>query len=354
MGKLRAKVAAWRHGNPSRSLKIIGVAGAHGKTTTVLLLGEMLQESGKSVITLTNHGCFHNGQPLTDRYDTSADALQHILSVARKKEVDFVIIEVTDAFVATHVLPTLLLEMSVITNDSPCAQALLNEPVNFTVVPSGFDVAGLSVAPHQAINFGEDETAEAQIVSVTERRKGTEIDLVIDHQTKLSVATYLIGKANALNVAAAVSAAYVLAADTATFEEGIARLERVAGNYDYIDTNEAVFDIVVDAATDEASIELVLSSAYALKRRRLLVVADGSISSESHPMMKLKSDRLIVVSDGPEVPGVEKAQDEQAAFELVKRGAKKDDVVVLVGARFARRQPDGATQAHKMVEAHGE
>lgn len=303
---------------------------------------------------LTNQGCFHNGQRISHRYDASADALQHCLSVARKQETNYAIVEITDSLIATHVLPTLPLMMSIVTSNSPSAQALLAEPADYAVVPSGFDVAALGVAPHQAINFGDSDLAEAQIVKVTERRMGTEIDMVIDHQTKLSVATYLIGQANALNVAAAVSAAYVLAADTSTFEEGVARLERVAGNYDYIPAGDAPYTIAVDAATTEASLGLVLGSAKKLKKRRLLVVVDSSVSNEWYPMIKQSADRVIAVGDSAELPGIEQSADMQAALDLTKRGAKKDDLILLLGREFAELTPDGDTRAHSMVEAPNE
>lgn len=355
VGNLRARIAAMRYRNPARSVRIIGVAGASGKTTTALYLNELLLESGNKVLTLTNHGCFLNGEPQERRYDTSPGAVQRSLALAKNKQVDFVIIEITDSFVATHVLPTLIIEMSIITNDSPSAQTLLNQPVNFTVVPSGFDVAGLSVAPHQAISFGDDETAEAQIKDVKLLRKGTEIELVVDHQTKFNVATYLVGKANVRNVAAAVSAAYVLAADMSTLEEGVARLERVVGNYDYVSTatDDKPYDVVVDAAHSAESVDLVVSSAAELKKRRLLVAFDQTVPIEDEKALTQKVDRLIAVNAPTGLPGIENATSLQEAFDLILRGAKKDDLVLLVGREFAERE-DSQTKAHRMSEASHE
>jgi UDP-N-acetylmuramyl tripeptide synthase len=354
VGKLRARVAAWRHRNPSHALKLIAVAGQSGKTTTVLLLGELLQEAGSSVVTLTSQGCFHNGQPVADHYDGSAEAFQQVLTLAKKKSADYVVIEVSDALVATHILPTLLITMSLVTNDAPAAQSLLDQPVDYTVVPSGFDVAGLRVAPHQAISFGTDETAEAQLAKVTERRKGTEIEMVIDHQTKLDVATYLVGEANAWNVAAAVSAAYVLAAATDSFAEGVARIESVSGNYQYLNVGERPYAVVVDGAVTDRSINLVLGSAAKLKRRRLLVVADQSVSSEHYPLIKRLADRAVVTGESLELPGVERADDLQAALELCLRGAKKDDLVMLMGRQFAALLPGGHTKAQQMLDETSE
>lgn len=354
VGKMRARVAAWRHGNPGRGLKIIAVAGMHGKTTTALLLGEMLEEAGSSVVTMTSLGCKRGGTRMPGRYDHSADSVHRCLAQAKKENVQYVVMEVSDALVATQVLPTLLITMSVVTNDSPSAQALLNQTVDYTVVPSGFDVAGLSVAPHQAISFGEDIASEAQITGVKEYRKGTEIDMIIDHQTKLTVSTYLIGKANALNVAAAVSAAYVLAADTQSFEEGVARLETVPGNYDYLPMPDVNYDVVVDRANSRSSLELVLSTARALKKRRLLVIADASVTSELYDDLKRLSDRVTIVGNAPELPGVDQAADPRSAFDLMRRGAKKDDLILFVGREVGGLQPDGRTKAHEMLGVTGE
>lgn len=355
VGNVQAKLARWRYGNPGRGLKIIAVAGGEGKTTTALFIGELLQEAGHSVMTMTSLGCSRNGVAVTGvAYDHSADALQRCLANAKKHGVRYVVLEISDALVATQVLPTLLITMSVVTNDSPSAQALLNQAVDYTVVPDGFNIAGLTVAPHQAISFGEDMAAEAQIVSVKEYRKGTEIDMIIDHQTKLTVATHLIGKANALNVAAAVSAVYVLAADTQSFEEGVARLETVPGNYEYLPMSDAAYDVVVDRAMTQTSIGLVLATARTLKKRRLLVIADATVGSELYDDLKRLSDRAMIIGNVPELPGLEQASDPRSAFDLMRRGAKKDDLILLLGGDVGAIGPDGNTKAHAMFEVTGE
>ena len=338
VGELKARVAAWRHGNPANGLKIIAVAGPHGKTTTALLLAEMLRESGAKVATLT-HGT----------YDQSVEALQVQLANVKKDGAYYVIIEVTDALLSNYGLHLLPLEMSIVTGDSETAEALLEHPANSTVIPSGLDISNLKTAPHQVISFGHDEIAEAQIARVKELRKGTEVEMVIDHQTRIELATYLIGQANALNLAASVSAAYVLAVNTQDFEEGVARLERVAGNYEYIDNKTLPYDVVVDAAHTESSLEIVLASAKKLKKRRLIVVADGSVSPEVHPLIAQTADRMIAVSDAPEVPGVEKAGTLQAAVDVAMRGAKTDDLLLLVGKEFSAPQENGTTKAHQMI-----
>lgn len=355
VGKAQAKVAAWRHGNPARSLKLIMVAGLRGKTTTSLLLSEMLQEAGSSVMTLTNQECAIDGKSVkTQRYDDSANALQEYLALAKKKNVAYVIVEVNDALITTQVLTTLSIEMSVITGDAPAARALLAQPTSYLVVPTGFDTTSRGTAPHQIISFGTDESADAQLAHVALRRKGTEIGLVIDHQTKLEVASYLIGRANALNITAAVSAAYVLAADTSTFEEGVARLERVPGNYDYLPTEGMLYDAVVDGANVEQSIDLVMASASQLKRRRLMVAADITVPKELYGQIKQFADRFVVVNESVPLPGIELADSPKSALGLLKRGAKREDLILLIGREFAQLNEDGKTKAHLLMEEPSE
>lgn len=349
VGEMKARALAWRYGHPARGLKVIAVAGSKGKTTTALLLNEILLESGAKVAVLTNQTSLCNGEIVEGEYDTSAESLQQQLQKLKKQGVYYVIIEVTEALLRTHALTALPIEMSVITSESDSARALLEHPANACVIPTGLDIEDIRVAPHQLISFGTGESSEAQITRIKERRKGTEVDLVIDHQTKIAVATYLVGRANALNVAAAVSAAYVLAIKTEHFEEGVARLERVMGNYQYLVLDSAVYEAAVDGACTPLSVELVLGSAKKLAKRRLLVVADGSVSDEVYPTASQAADRFIVVGNGLELPGVEKVATLQDAVDVAVRAAKKDDLLLLIGREVAASQSTGVTYAQELI-----
>ena len=348
LGKARAWVAAFKHRNPTKSIKLIAIAGPYGKTTTALLLTEILRESRYSVVTMTNQGVFHDGIQLPDEYDTSAEVAQKQLAYARSKKVDFVIIEVSPALMKTQVLPTLTLEMSLITGENDTARTLLGQTVEYTVVPSGLDMSGQAVAPHQAISFGDDVTAEAQIKQVTLLRRGTEIELIVDHQTKFDLATYLIGKANVRNVAAAVSAAYVLAADMSTLQDGVARLERVQGNFEYVATAGA---LAVDVAPTSESLELVVESAKSIKKRRLLIALDASVHESEYTGVKLKSDRLVVVGS-VDTPGIESATSAREAFAILQRSAKQDDLVLLIGSEYGAIAKDGTLLVEDASGAH--
>lgn len=352
VGKFKAKVAARRYRHPSKALRVIAIAGPYGKTTTAFLLSEILQEAGHSVLVLTNQGCKLNGEVLDERYDERAGSIQRLFSLGRKKKVDFAIMEVSQAVLDSHVLMTTTLEMSIITASSSEASALYEQPVAYTVVPSGVDMSVAGVAPHQAISFGEDDTAEARIKSTKLYRKGTEIELVIDHQTTLSLATFLIGRANSYNIAAAVAAAYVLGVSIESFEEGVARLEYVPGNFEYLPLDR-LYSVVVDGAHDARSLELVVVDAKKLAKRRLLVVADETIPEQHYSVIKANSSAFTAVG-AHDAPGINAASDIQTATEVVLRGAKQEDIVLFVGSDFAERKSEHLSNAQQLVEGAGE
>lgn len=350
---MTARAAAMRYRHPGRDLRIIAVAGAYGKTTTSLLLGGLLQEAKVPVVTMTSQGCHFNGQPLPLRYDGGAQSLQHALAKAKQKKADVVIVELSERLLESHVLATVPIEMAIVTSDDPTAQALLRQPANYAVLPSGFEVDGLSVAPHQAISFGTDDLAEAKIATTRLLRGGTEIELVIDHQTKLELATYLVGKANVMNIAAAVAGAYVLAADIETFQEGIAKLEKVRGNFEKVAADRP-YVIYSDHAVHATSVELALASAHELAKRRLLVALDGSVELGSFEAVKSLSDRLVLVGEEREERGVESVATAGEALEVIFRAAKKDDFVLLLGAEFTKVDGRGQSLVERMIEGTGE
>ncbi len=323
----RAKFVSARYGNPAGVVRVIAITGEYGKTTTALLLSAILKEAGRSAVR-------YQGDVSSESVDFAAE-LQRDLKRARQTQTEFFIIEITPELVSSSALSGVTLDTVVVTSPAAEADALLKEEVNYAVVPDDYEAGMLAIAEHQIITFGEKETAEAKIDKTTLFRKGTEVEMTIDHHTSLTVATHLVGTANAHNVAAAVASAYVLGAALNTVEEGAAQLEQVDGNYQYLD-GERPYTVVVDRAVTDRSIDFVVDSAKELARRRLVVALEASAPSEEMiKNLKKKSDRLVLVSRAaPTLPGVEVVESVEEAWIIVQRAAKKDDTVLLIGQTF--------------------
>ncbi|HRN96518.1 MAG TPA: UDP-N-acetylmuramoyl-L-alanyl-D-glutamate--2,6-diaminopimelate ligase [Candidatus Levybacteria bacterium] len=86
------------YGFPSRSMKMVGVTGTDGKTTTASLIYDILQKSGKKVALLTTVSATIDGKS----YDTgfhvttpNSFALQKYIALAKKASVHYFILETT-------------------------------------------------------------------------------------------------------------------------------------------------------------------------------------------------------------------------------------------------------------------
>ncbi len=324
----RAKLISARYGNPAETVRVIAVAGPYGKTTTAKLLGELLKEAGRTVALRVNG----NAEEDTD----FVSLLQQDLKKAKHNGTEFFILEATPALLASGALSGMALDTVVMTGKSEEADTLLEQAVNYAVVPDDHQAGMLAIAEHQIISFGEQETAEAKIDKMTLYRKGTEVEMTIDHHTSFTISTHLIGKANGRNLVAAVAAAYVLGVALDMVEEGAARLEEMKGNYQY-SQGDRPYTLVLDAAATDDSVALVVDSAKQLAKRRLIIALQGAdIGDAAIAKAKKVSDRLIVVSaDELALPGAEVVKTPEEAILIAQRAAKKEDTVLLLGPSFA-------------------
>jgi UDP-N-acetylmuramoyl-L-alanyl-D-glutamate--2,6-diaminopimelate ligase len=335
--KGRAKVVSARYGNPASTVRVIAVTGQYGKTTTTLLLRAILNEAGRKVA----------AYKLSTDEDVVSD-LQRQLKEAKRDAVEFFVVEVTPEFMASGALTGVVIDTVIATSESPEGDVLLAGDMNYAVIPDNYQAGLLEIAEHQVITFGEQETAEARINKMALYRKGTEVEMTIDHHTSLTVATHLVGKANAYNLAAAIASAYVLGIPFNTIEEGAASLEHVDANYEYV-RGDRPYAVVVDRASYDVSVKHVVESASELSKRRL-IVALGAAELDDRTVQHVKkvADRLVLVS--PEeraLPGVEVVNSAEEAWHIAGRAAKLDDVVLLLGKEFAAKKDQFETLSEK-------
>lgn len=349
LAKFRSRKAALRYGHPSRLLRVILVTGLYGKTTTARLITELLRESGKRVAAFTSEGAYIEDVPYMPPYETGAEALQQALAAAKKQNCDIAVVEYTTELARHVIVSDLTVEMIVATTEQGVGDVLPLVSPDYLVVPSGYTAEDSAVAAHRLVSFGTDEQAEVRLEHTKLFRRGLELTLVFDHHTTHEIASYLVGRANALNVAAAIAAVYVLGVDTETFAEGVARLERVPGNYDYLET-EAPYTVIVDRAEQPESVGLVVDTARELTSRRLIVVCSEATSHEGAiGSIRTHADRIIAVGHSSSKAGVEYVTSEAEAVAVGLRGARQGDTVLLLGTSYGTAH-DGILRAQTLVE----
>ncbi len=374
--KGRVKLISAKYGNPARGLKVIAVTGTNGKTTTVNYINEILKEGGYKTAMFSTALIEVAGKTtLNDLNATvaSTERMQQFFRDAKKAGADYVVLEITSHALQQHKLDGVSIEAAIMTNltqdhldyhgtmeNYAAAKAKLfkGEP-KFIVLnrdDEWFDYFNQFYAGAQKITYGTHEDAEAKIDYVKLYKKGSEATVVIDHQTKLHLATALPGKFNVYNMTAAAATAYLLGMKLPDIVEGIANLEGIPGRFERV-AEGAAYDVIVDYAHTPDALEQLLEAAKAVTKNRVILVfgATGDRDKAKRPIMGEIAARLadrIVLTDeesyneDPEAirtqvrEGIERAggdgkltevADRREAIEKALSIAKKNDTVLVTG-----------------------
>ncbi len=320
----RAKLVSARYGHPARHLKIIAVTGTNGKTTTVTYLNEILKQANIATAMFTTAQIEVAGKTRPNDLNATVASTAHMQRFfveAKKAKVDYVVMEFPSHALHQHKLAGVPVEMAIMTNltqdhldyhgtmevYAAVKARLFALAPKFIVLnrdDEWFDYFDKYPATDQKITYGRHEEAEARIESIKLYRKGTEATVVIDHQTKLELATALPGEFNAYNMTAAASAAYLLGVDLDDIIEGIANLESIPGRFErVIDKKQAGYDVIVDYAHTPDGLEKLLTAARAITKNRVILVfgACGDRDKAKRPIMgeiaAKNADRIILTDE---------------------------------------------------------
>ena len=329
--RTRVKAVSARYGNPARDLRVIAVTGTNGKTTTINYINEILKEAGLTTAMFSTAVIEVAGErQLNDLNATvgSTARMQRFFRDAKKAKVDYVVLEITSHALHQHKLATVPIEVAIMTNltqdhldyhktmdeyAKAKSKLFANEP-RFIVLnrdDEWFDYFDKFPAGSQKITYGTHEEAEARIDKVKLYRKGSEARVVIDHQTKLDLATALPGKFNVYNMTAAAATAYVLGVKRSDIVEGVANLEGVPGRFERVVEGKD-YDVIVDYAHTPDALEKLLEAAKSTTKNRVIFVfgACGDRDKTKRPIMgeiaARLADRIILTdeesySEDPEV-----------------------------------------------------
>ena len=329
--RTRVKAVSARYGNPARDLRVIAVTGTNGKTTIINYINEILKEAGLTTAMFSTAVIEVAGErQLNDLNATvgSTARMQRFFRDAKKAKVDYVVLEITSHALHQHKLATVPIEVAIMTNltqdhldyhktmdeyAKAKSKLFANEP-RFIVLnrdDEWFDYFDKFPAGSQKITYGTHEEAEARIDKVKLYRKGSEARVVIDHQTKLDLATALPGKFNVYNMTAAAATAYVLGVKRSDIVEGVANLEGVPGRFERVVEGKD-YDVIVDYAHTPDALEKLLEAAKSTTKNRVILVfgACGDRDKTKRPIMgeiaARLADRIILTdeesySEDPEV-----------------------------------------------------
>jgi UDP-N-acetylmuramoyl-L-alanyl-D-glutamate--2,6-diaminopimelate ligase len=359
-----APIAARFYGEPTRELKVVGITGTNGKTTTAFLVREILEAGGVRCGLLGTVKQMVGGiEEEVERTTPEAIDLQRNFRRMLDAGDAACVMEVSSHALALHRCDAIHFDVALFTN-------LTQDHLDFH--GSMEDYFGskrllFEMEPRVAIVNVDDSYGRRlaeEFECVTFSALGGHADLIagsvgltpcgIDFTFRgMQVRTALAGDFNVANALGALAAAEALGVESGMAAAALAKASPPPGRFEPIDEGQD-FTVLVDYAHTPDSLENVLRAARRLGEGRVISVfgAGGDRDKGKRPLMGRAgaelSDLAIVTSDNPrsEDPeaivaevaagarngaGVEVEVDRRAAIALALSRAEPGDTVVIAG-----------------------
>jgi UDP-N-acetylmuramoyl-L-alanyl-D-glutamate--2,6-diaminopimelate ligase len=351
-----APFAAAFWGDPTAELKVIGVTGTNGKTTTAYLAREILEAAGiqtglmgtvKQVVGGVEEPVERTTPEAIDLQETfrrmidggdravAMEVSSHALVLHRADAIHFDVAVFTNLtqdhldfhetmeeyFEAKRMLFEADPGVRIANVDDPYGRRLAEEFECLTFSTEGAD------ADFRATDVEFD--AGGAEFTVLMGRKALDISAFRPINTEVRMRTGMPGHFNVANALGAFAAAQALGVDAEAAAAGLAGAARVPGRFEPIDEGQG-FAVLVDYAHTPDSIENVLRAARRLTAGKLISVfgAGGDRDKAKRPLMGraggVLSDLAIVTSDNP------RSEDPEAIVAEVAAGAREGDAELLV------------------------
>lgn len=335
------------YGYPQKKLKIVGVTGTNGKTTTTFLIEQLLGEEKVARVGTVEYKI---GDEIIEAKNTTPESLD-IVKICKKaveKGLEYLVMEVSSHGLSLGRVDMLEFDVAVFTNLTPEHLDYHKDMEDYYQAKKTlFDK--LKNKNNGVINiddsYGEKIYKEYSGISYALDKEADLDKRVID---KLNPP--LIGKFNQYNFLASVGVAKLL---NSSYERVIPRLKTAPGRFEPVNIGQD-FKVIVDYAHTGDALENILNGINEMSGVEKIITVfgcGGDRDRVKRPIMAKVAERLsdivIVTSDNPRkekpediideiVSGFEKDNhlievDREKAIEKAIKLAKKNDVVLIAG-----------------------
>ena len=360
------------YGNPSKKLRLIGVTGTKGKTTTTFMIKEILERAGKKVGLIGTIATYINGKKLGDSDRTTPESLelQKIFSQMVKENVEYVVMEVSSQSLKLHRVEGCKFDIAIFTNlsedhisekEHPDMKDYFESKLKiFDMAQKAYinvdDLYGAKIPdmfPDKDIStYGIDNHCDVLAKDITITNSYVDFKVKINERNE-RVKVGIPGRFSVYNSLAAICVAKKLGIDTETIKSALLEV-RVPGRSELVDNNKEL-TIMIDYAHSPKSLESILRACKSYTRGKVISVfgCGGDRDTRKRPVMGEISGRIadytIITSDNPrtEEPeaivreiesGIKKTKgnytvivDRIEAIKAAINMAKKNDMIILAG-----------------------
>ena len=379
--KTLAVTGANYFGRPAEVLKLIGVTGTNGKTTTSYLVDSILRAAGCKValIGTIGHRLVDETVPAANTTPESLD-LQEFLDDVVLAGGAHAVLEASSHALALDRLwgcPFAVAIFTNLTRDHLDYHKTLDE--YFAAKRRLFQGTGVTSPGANVINrddeygkhltglagrtltYGLESGADITTRKPTISFSGIECN-VETPAGKIEIHSKLVGRTNVYNILAAVGAAVALGLPNEVIAKGIANLHAVPGRFERIDAGQSFLVVVDYAHTDDALRNLLATARDLNPEGRIITLfgCGGDRDRTKRPLMGEAagrgSDIVVLTSDNPRsedplliindaIAGLQRTKakyliepDRKRAIEIALDQARAGDIVLLAGKGHETQQ----------------
>jgi UDP-N-acetylmuramoyl-L-alanyl-D-glutamate--2,6-diaminopimelate ligase len=369
------EIAARFFGRPSESMRVIGVTGTNGKTSTVQLLAQALETLGHRAATIGTLGAGLHGQ-LREGERTTPDAIavQQLFAQFHRDGATHVAMEVSSHALEQGRVAATAFEVAAFTNltrdhldyhgsmqayGAAKAKLFAWPGLQAAIINSddafGHDLAGTLAPGVRTLRLSSEGDATADICAsgIVTSAEGVAFQLRTPWGSQ-AIRSRLLGRFNVANLLTVVGCLGALGESFARIVDAVEALEPINGRMNRIGGMHGLPLVVVDYAHTPDALEQALSALRAHCAARLICVfgCGGERDAGKRPQMGAIAERLadvaIVTDDNPRgedgdvivaqiLAGMQRPEaatvqrDREAAIRAALSMARAGDVVLIAG-----------------------
>ncbi len=317
-----SRMAAAFYGHPARQMRMVGVTGTKGKTTTTYMIKSILEQAGVMVGLIGTTGNMIGDKRIASNYTTPDPIdLQRDLRAMVDAGVQAVVMEVSAHAIDMHRLDGLEFEVGAYTNLSQDHLDYFGTMDNYFECKKRFFTSGMvknsvlnvdeetSVSilrdlssPH--LTFGIAAAADLFARDIEISETGVAFELKLQGMHALPISLRMTGMFNVYNAIAAASCAMVLGISHEDIKAGLEKIENVPGRIEMLPTGTP-YRVILDYAHAPDALDNILRTCREFTKGRLIVLfgCGGDRDKGKRPIMGRiggeLADLCILTSDNP-------------------------------------------------------